>query len=125
MKLLVDTHVLVWAALNSRLLPETVKARLTAEDNIVFVSMASLWELSIKSSLGKIELTKDFFEQLQPVGYEILPIAVEHVKAVNRLPHYHRDPFDRMLVAQAMQEQLIFLTCDDQIKKYDVKVLWD
>ena len=138
MKLLLDTHVLLWA-LNSKSdsssdssgdssgskseLSAAVRAEIASEENLVFISIVSLWELCIKESLDKIELPADFYKKLQPAGFEILPVSVHHLKALRRLPLHHRDPFDRMLVAQAQAEQLTLVSRDHEIKKYHLSLL--
>ena len=94
-----------------------------AQENIVYVSMASLWECAIKASLGKLTLPGSFFEALGPAGFELLAIELQHIEAYSKLPMHHRDPFDRMLVAQAIREQLILVTRDEEIRKYDVSVI--
>jgi PIN domain nuclease of toxin-antitoxin system len=82
-----------------------------------------LWELRIKESLHKIKLPKAFFSSLEPAGYELLPVAIPHVEALGKLPMHHRDPFDRMLVAQALTENLILVTRDKELLRYPVKNL--
>ena len=123
MKLLLDTHTLLWAVSAENSLAPQAQKEITAEENIVFVSLASLWEIRIKESLGKIKLPPNFYAGLQPAGFELLPISLGHVDALGKLPHHHRDPFDRMLVAQAKCEQLLLVTRDEEIKKYDVSLL--
>lgn len=126
MKILVDTHVLLWALSDPERLSEQARMAIADPANVVFVSMASLWEIGIKQSLGKIELPNTFYTALKTAGFEILPIQLSHVQLVVTLPFHHRDPFDRMLVAQAQQEQLMLVSCDAEIKKYvPGMMLWD
>lgn len=117
MSLLLDTHLLLWALLQ----PNKLKARVRAqiEQNEVFVSAASIWEISIKSALGKLEADPRLvLEGLQPAGLRLLPISGEHAARVFELPAYHRDPFDRLLLAQAWSQPLILLTDDKVLGQY-------
>ena len=118
MKLLLDTHILLWAVSDPHNLTPKIQQALASEEITVFVSMASLWELRIKESIQKISLPDDFYQQLIPAGYELLPIHLSHIERLGQLPLYHRDPFDRLLIAQALQEKLILVTEDQEIKKY-------
>ncbi|HWG75535.1 MAG TPA: type II toxin-antitoxin system VapC family toxin [Steroidobacteraceae bacterium] len=117
MRVLLDTHVLLWAlAYPTKLSPETRRQIDSAE---VFVSAASLWEISIKSSIGKLQADPaQILACIDPAGFEILPVLAEHAVKVARLPHIHRDPFDRMLVAQASTEPMLLLTDDAGLKGY-------
>lgn len=121
---LVDAHVLLWAADRSDLLSETARAILNRPDNLIFVSAATLWELVIKCNVGKLGLPDDFFETIQACGYQILPLLPSHLDAYRHLPLHHRDPFDRILVAQARIEGLIVLSADSAFKDYDVRIAW-
>jgi len=89
----------------------------------VYVSAASAWEIAIKASLGRIETDRRIEEVVTRSGFEELPIRISHAKAVETLPPHHRDPFDRMLVAQASVEALVLVTRDPLIRRYDVEVL--
>lgn len=123
MRLLLDTHALLWAlGLPDELRPE---ARLAIEDirNDVFVSAASAWEIAIKRALGRLDAPTDLVEATRVVGFGELPIRVAHALAVERLPPLHRDPFDRMLVAQAVVEGLTIVTRDPHFEPYGVDVL--
>ncbi len=121
---LVDAHVLLWAADRSDLLSETARAILNRPDNLILVSAATLWELVIKCNVGKLALPDDFFETIQTCGYQILPLLPSHLDAYRHLPLHHRDPFDRILVAQARIEGLIVLSGDSAFKDYDVPIAW-
>ena len=123
MRLLLDTHSLLWALGEPALLSQKAREALNARENIVYVSVVSLWECAIKASLGKLRLPGDFFEALAPAGFEWLPIALPHLNAYVELPMHHRDPFDRMLVAQALHEQLALVTRDQAIRRYAVPVI--
>lgn len=123
MKILLDTHVLLWALSSPEKIKPKVQALLVDTDNIVFVSIASLWELQIKKSLNKISLPNDFIPQLQENGFELLDINYKHIAKLDELPLIHRDPFDRMLVAQTIHENLSLVTNDLEIMKYNVKII--
>ena len=123
MKLLLDTHVLIWALSTPERIKPKVQDLLTNVDNIVLVSVASLWELQIKKSLNKISLPNDFIPQLQENGFDLLDINYKHIAKLDELPLIHRDPFDRMLVAQTIHENLSLVTNDLEIMKYNVKII--
>jgi len=122
-RLLLDTHALIWALSDpQRLSP---RARDLLEDPVheVFVSAASLWEIAIKVGSGKLEVPDDLERSIFAVGFQALEIRFPHMRALRRLPDHHRDPFDRMLVAQAMHEGLALVTRDGQIPSYGVEVV--
>jgi PIN domain nuclease of toxin-antitoxin system len=121
-RLLLDTHVLLWALAGKRLSREA-KAAIQDPGNAVFVSAATLWELSIKASLGRIAMPDDLAAVLADQDIEVLPITGAHALAVGDLPPLHRDPFDRMLVAQARTEKLVLVTRDADLARYDVEVM--
>jgi PIN domain nuclease of toxin-antitoxin system len=116
-RLLLDTHLLLWAlAAPSKLSAKALKQIEGAE---VFASAASIWEISIKSALGKIAADpSEILAAIEPAGFEILPITGTHAAKVVELPTLHKDPFDRMLVAQALCEPLILLTNDEVLRPY-------
>jgi len=120
-KLLLDTHLLLWIAIDSdRLSPSTRELIENTENNLLF-SAASIWEVAIKTSLGREDFALDprlFRRGLIDNNYIELPITSEHAVTVNNLPPIHRDPFDRILVAQAMVEGIILITADPQVAKY-------
>jgi PIN domain nuclease of toxin-antitoxin system len=96
-------------------------------DNAVAVSVASIWEFAIKLSLGRIDYAggvEDFGTEIVSVGFDIIPIAREHAEGVARLPPIHNDPFDRIIVATAIAEDMTLLSADDNIRKYAVKLGW-
>lgn len=123
MRLLLDTHVLYWTTGKRLELSEEARKAINSDDSMAFVSIVSLWELRIKESLRKIVLTENFYEELIPGGFDILPVTLAHIETLGHLPHLHRDPFDRMLVAQAKAEQLLLVTRDEKMMRYDVPVL--
>ena len=123
MKLLLDSHIFLWARNSPEKIDPTAIAEMISPQNIVFVSLVSMWELQINASLEKIKLPDHFFDGIETKGYELLPIQIDHIKSLKQLPFLHRDPFDRMLVAQAKSEGLTLVTRDQEILKYDVPTL--
>ena len=122
MRYLLDTHTLLWARVTPDLLSADALAVLESADNALYLSIASLWECAIKSSIGKLDVPDDFYRTVAG-DYELLGIDVSHVEACANLPLHHRDPFDRMLVAQARLGGLTLVTRDRDIAKYDVPVV--
>ncbi|MFC0267203.1 type II toxin-antitoxin system VapC family toxin [Kushneria aurantia] len=121
MNLLLDTHLLLWAAGFPERLAREARALLEAPENRLFFSAASIWEVTIKSGLGKPTFRVDphlFRRGLVENGYEELPIISSHTLAISHLPPLHRDPFDRILVAQAEYEGILLLTSDDRVAAY-------
>jgi PIN domain nuclease of toxin-antitoxin system len=135
--LLLDTHAFLWWVADDDRLPARARTAITGADR-VFVSVASCWEIAIKASLGKLTLGQptlgkptlsqplDRFlaEHLGSNEFTILPIALPHVAAVATLPFHHRDPFDRMLAAQALHESLPLVSADPVFREYKVKRVW-
>jgi PIN domain nuclease of toxin-antitoxin system len=117
MRVLLDTHLLLWALGSPlKLSKETRKLVDTSQ---VYVSAASIWEISIKASLGKLDADpEEILAAIEPAGLSMLPILGQHAAKVAQLPPRHKDPFDRMLVAQAMSEPMILLTNDDALAGY-------
>jgi len=116
-RILLDTHLLLWAVAEPRKLPPGARRRIEEAD--VFVSAASLWEVSIKAALGKLVADPaELLAEIEPAGFTLLPITGEHAAAVAKLPAVHADPFDRMLVAQAKTEPLLLLTNDAVLAGY-------
>ncbi|MDG9676249.1 type II toxin-antitoxin system VapC family toxin [Micromonospora sp. DH14] len=122
MRLLLDTHVVLWWLTDDPGLATDVKDRIDAEPD-VYLSPVTLWEVAIKQSLGKLAGPADLAERIRDAELRELPILHDHAIAAGRLPTIHRDPFDRMLVAQALHEGLTLVTRDDRIQKYDVPIL--
>lgn len=121
--LLLDTHVFLWWRGEPSRLSAAVRSRIAAAD-IVFVSAASAWEAAIKVSLGRLELPDTVEVGVVASGFEKLPITLAHAEHAGALPIHHRDPFDRMLVAQAQLEELILVTHDRVLEPYEVEILW-
>lgn len=122
MSLLLDTHVVLWWLADDSELPDEIKIRLDHEPD-VRVSAATLWEIASKQALGKITGPADLPERVRGSGFRELPISFGHAMTVGRLPMIHRDPFDRMLVAQARCEGLTLVTRDPHCQQYDVAIL--
>ena len=128
MRLLVDTHSFLWFITGSEELSEGARQRIADLANHVFVSSASLWEIAVKTRLGRLTLARPFAElipeQLRLNAMEVLPIEVPHLAALITLPWHHRDPFDRLLIAQALAEGLPIVSRDTVFPAYPVQVLW-
>lgn len=123
MQILLDTHTLIWALAKPEKLSNKIVKLISNVNNLVFVSIASLWELQIKKSLGKIILPNDFPILLQDSGYKILNITFEHILQLENLPLLHRDPFDRMLIAQSLSEKIPLVTDDSEILQYTLETI--
>jgi PIN domain nuclease of toxin-antitoxin system len=122
LRLLLDSHILLWALMGTaRLTARTRQAILDADE--VYISAASVWELAIKAASGRLRMPKDLVEQARESGYISLPVTATHAIAAAELPLHHRDPFDRMLVAQASLESLTLLTADPRLKLYGVRIM--
>jgi PIN domain nuclease of toxin-antitoxin system len=126
--LLLDTHTLLWFALGDAQLSATARQLIEDPANTKFVSPASYWEIAIKISIGKYVLHQPyeiFFDRaIRQNGFLVLPIEVRHTAALTNLPHHHRDPFDRLLVAQAMVEGLSLVSIDAALDAYPIQRLW-
>jgi len=128
-RLLLDTHVFIWWDDDYKRLPENVLAALLSADNTLYLSLASIWEMQIKIQLGKLRfdlpLAEKVRDQQQKNALQLLSITADHIYALEALPYHHRDPFDRLLIAQASQDGLQLITHDANIKKYSIKTFWD
>jgi PIN domain nuclease of toxin-antitoxin system len=122
-KLLLDTHLLLWWLSDSPLLPAQARQLIGDPNNTIFVSAVSLWEVWLKSSIGKLRVPSGFAGKLAAEPFEDLPLRAEHTPAVALLEWHHRDPFDRMLIAQARSENLLLLTTDGALGAYGGTVL--
>jgi PIN domain nuclease of toxin-antitoxin system len=120
-RLLLDTHVLIWWDEGARLSAKATNAIQEAEQ--VYVSAASAWEIAIKASLGRLTTSRWVVEAVVESGFEELPVRLAHAEAVQALPWHHRDPFDRLLVAQTAAEGLTLVTRDPAFKRYGVKTI--
>ncbi len=123
MRLLLDTHALLWALENPSLLRAETRKAIERAQTPVLVSAASAWEMGVKISVGKLRAPLDLMQQIRDKRFTPLPVTVEHGLRVNELPLLHRDPFDRLLVAQAQLEGLTIVTRDPRIAAYDVETL--
>ena len=122
-RLLLDTHVLLWALEDSQALSVDARQSIADTRNEVFVSAVSIWEMAIKRSLGKLRAPDNLADTVQEAGFAALPITLSHAEQAGMLPPHHRDPFDRMLVAQALAEGLVVVTDDAHIPKYGVRTM--
>ena len=129
MKALLDTHTFLWWIIDSPLIPLHVRNIISDSNNELFLSAASCWEIAIKAKIGKIKLPRkpEIFvsEQMALNAIQGLSIQISHALYVFSLPHYHRDPFDHMIIAQAQLEKLPILTSDSLIAQYKVKTIWE
>jgi PIN domain nuclease of toxin-antitoxin system len=125
-RLLLDTHALIWALSGPRRVPARVMKTIRHPETDVYVSMVSTWEIAIKAALPKIDADLPaVVRAMQAAPFEELPITVAHTVRLRSLPPHHRDPFDRLLVAQAVEERLTIVTHDPLIARYDVSRLWE
>ena len=123
MNIFLDTHVLLWWLDDSPLLSDKVRNAIANSENLVVLSSVVIWEIRIKQALGKLVIAPEFYDVIKDEGFEMLSITPDHAYAVGELPMHHRDPFDRMIIAQAKLEGLTIATQDSVFKKYDVTVL--
>ncbi len=131
MKFLLDTHIFLWASIEPDNLSQNVLKIIENSANILFLSSASVWEISIKHKLGKLKIldknlnfTTFIEESIKYMNLNELPIRIKHIYSLYNLPSIHKDPFDRILTSQALAEDLILITNDKIIKKYNVKTVW-
>jgi PIN domain nuclease of toxin-antitoxin system len=122
-RLLLDTHALLWWLADDRRLQAGARKAIGDVGNEIYVSAASAWEIAIKAGLGKLSAPDDLPEQLTANSFTPLDVSVPHALAVRHLPDHHRDPFDQLLVAQAQLEGLTIITADERITLYNVPVL--
>lgn len=123
MKVLLDTHVALWAREDGPTLPREFRDAILNVDNRVYVSAVSLAEIAVKRAIGKLKVPSSFVEDFTSLFFGDLPFTSAHAAQLDKLPLHHRDPFDRMLVAQALTEDAVFLTVDPHCLRYEVKVL--
>ena len=127
MRLLLDTHVLLWWIDDDPRLSGRSRSLISHADTVL-VSVASVWEIAIKAGLGKLEvrpnLRRYLLRQLARNEFELLPVLFEHAVAIRDLPLHHRDPFDRLLIAQSLTERLVLISHDARMKAYAIEVLW-
>jgi PIN domain nuclease of toxin-antitoxin system len=128
MKVLLDTHAFLWSITGDDRLSKTAEKTFLNQDNNLYFSAASFWEICIKMSLGKLSLKRGWFEAIQEEirinAIQWLPVEMQHCVELTKLPFHHRDPFDRMLIAQALAEDLQLLSRDDRLSAYEINRIW-
>ncbi|TAK61815.1 MAG: type II toxin-antitoxin system VapC family toxin [Bacteroidetes bacterium] len=128
MNLLLAPHTFIWFVENDSRLPDTTKLLIELEENDIFLSIASLWEITIKRTLGKLHTTSSLqkiLEQVSENGFELIPILPEHLLTLNSLEYFHRDPFDRIIISQGIREKYPVVSKDELFDKYAVQRIWD
>lgn len=126
MKYLIDTHILLWFMNGDSQLSGTLREIIANKNNLCFVSIASIWEIAVKCNIGKLQLNKGFNEIggfLRQNDINILPVELAHLETHLLLELFHRDPFDRLIISQAISENMTILTVDEQFKKYPVGIV--
>lgn len=123
MTLSLDTHVLLWSLSAPERLSQAARNAIEDLSNLVFVSAAVTWEIAMKVGLGKLRAPSDLVTQLAAANFQELPITIAHTLAIKQLPNLHRDPFDRIMLAQAKAAGLTFVTADPQVLQYPGKFL--
>ncbi|MBI3142001.1 MAG: type II toxin-antitoxin system VapC family toxin [Bacteroidetes bacterium] len=127
MNYILDTHTIIWFLNGDDKLSIKSKEIIENQDNYKFVSIASVWEIAIKISLDKFKFDKGlkkFLDLIDDNGFDLIPISFDHALAVSTLKFIHRDPFDRLIVSQAMVDNLTIITKDEHIVQYDIKSIW-
>ncbi|MFB2120394.1 type II toxin-antitoxin system VapC family toxin [Parapedobacter sp. 2B3] len=127
MNLLLDTHAFIWFMEGDKTLPKSCRQAIEDIQNNCFISIASIWEIVIKSSLGNLKLRSDFSQMtdfLESNEIDLLPIGFEHLQRLITLEYHHRDPFDRVIIAQALTEDLTIVSRDGNFPKYTNNLLW-
>jgi len=122
MNVLLDTHIILWWLNDDLNLIDTHREIISDINNLCYISAATIWEISIKSKLGKLKIDANYIDEIRKDGFLELPINWIYSNHVKKLPLLHTDPFDRLLIAQAQMENLTLLTVDNNIKKYKIKV---
>ena len=126
MRLLLDTHALVWFLIDRKRIPARLLAILVDPVQVVYVSAIAVWEATVKAGIGKLSLPLDELEAIiVESGFSELPVTFAHALEVRHLPLIHRDPFDRLLVAQARHDGLTLVTRDPTVRRYPIDTLWD
>ena len=127
MRLLIDTQALIWFVENDKSLPIKIKELMKDADNSILISIASLWEMTIKMSIGKLNINctiSEMFDKLTDNGFELLPVLPEHIVQLSMLEYIHRDPFDRIIISQGLSENIKIVSSDSIFDKYTVKRVW-
>ena len=123
MRVLADTQILIWCDRQPRRVEPALLAGLRDPNNDILISVATVWEIAIKRATGKLDFAAPIVETVERLGFELLPITAAHAEYAGGLPRHHNDPFDRMLVAQAMLEGLVLGTQDPMMRRYAVPLL--
>jgi len=123
LRLLLDTHTFLWTLVAPDRLSKNAAQAIAAEESEVFVSVVSPWEMAIAKALGRMDPPDNLEAQLEKKRFILLPVSLRHTHVIETLPHHHRDPFDRMLVAQAQVEGLTIVTVDRLLRRYPVSLL--
>ena len=124
MRLLLDANALLWWRNASRRLSRSARDAIGDGGNEIILSAATLWEITIKRGLGKLQFPDDLEQVMREEAFSLMPIAYEHLRTVDSLPHHHRDPFDRLLIAQALSEGIPIATGDRIFAAYGVQIVW-
>jgi PIN domain nuclease of toxin-antitoxin system len=123
LKYLLDTHTLIWWLANDATLSQTAKKIIANPDNLIFVSAASAWEIAIKKQIGKLNIPDDLEIQIEQNDFQPLSINISHAAYIEKLPLHHKDPFDRIIIAQAICEKMKIITRDKKFDAYQVDVI--
>ena len=123
MRLLIDTHILLWADQRPRLIAATLRAAMRDPTNEIVVSAATIWEIAIKRAIGKLQFDRPIVAAVLALGFEILPVAGAHAEHAGSLPPHHNDPFDRLIIAQACLEGMVLGTQDRRMQPYGIVAL--
>ena len=127
MNVLLDSHAIIWFITDDSNLPLKSKQIIENKDNTCYISIATFWEIGIKNSLGRLNLDADLkaiFKVIEKTGFDILPITLNHILKSAELDFFHQDPFDRIIIAQAITENLIVITKDQYFTKYPISLCW-
>jgi PIN domain nuclease of toxin-antitoxin system len=123
LKLLLDTHAMIWTFATPHRLSAHARDAISAEENEVFVSVISPWEIAIKRAKKRLRAPEDLDDAVEAHRFELLPVLLRHTRAIGSMPNHHGDPFDRMLVAQAIIDELTLVTSDRALRRYPVPTL--
>ncbi len=124
MRLQLDANAFLWWVTGSARLSAAARDAISDDVNSIFVGVGSLWELAVKRSLGKLDFPHDFQTVLRDEAFDLLPITYDHLRVLEGLPSHHRDPFDRLLIAQSIADDLIVVTSGQKFASYNIRVLW-
>jgi len=123
LKFLLDTHTLVWWLANDATLSQTARKIIANPDNLIFISAASVWEIAIKKQIGKLNVPDNLEAQIEQEDFQAIPINISHAAYIEKLPLHHKDPFDRIIIAQAICEKMKIITRDKKFDVYPVEVI--